>query len=272
MIFKSKEEWLAHEIRERILEHNLNAIAIWVGPTGSGKSYSMLRLSELVDPDFTLKHLVFSAEDFLDLVNDESLGRGRVLAWDEAGLGMPAREWSSILNRSVGYVLQSFRFRNIALFLTVPDSSFIDAQARTLFHYYFECVDIDRFNKMVVVKPFLTEHSGRFGKDYNKYPQVKLQTGSAKITEIRFSLASKNLRESYEDKRKRHMDAYYRNLRDSLALGGPEGDLPDWTWRALLDLRSRLTSDTELAGVIQRSREHTNRLLNKGRAALRRAA
>ncbi len=267
--FASKEEWLAAQIRERVLEHNLNAIAIWVGPTGSGKSYSSLRLAELVEPDFTLSHLVFSAEDFLDLINDKSLGPGQVLVWDEAGLGMPAREWASVLNRSVGYVLQSFRFRRIALFLTVPDQAFIDAQARTLFHYYFECVAIDRFNKWVIVKPFLTEHSARFGKDYNKYPRIRTATGTVKIETIPFNLPSSDLRESYERKRKDYMDRYYRDLRDSLTLGGSEGSVPEWAWRALVDLRSRLASDTELAGVIQTSREWANKLLNKARVTLK---
>jgi len=216
-----------------------------------------------------MSHLVFSAEAFLDLINDPDLGAGNVLLWDEAGLGMPAREWQSVFNRSIGYVLQSFRFRRIALFLTVPDSAFIDAQARALFHYYFECSTIDRRNNYVNVKPFIFEHSARFGKDYNKYPQVQTPEGKVKIGSIQFALPSSNLRESYERKRKDYMESYYKDLRDSLVLGGQSGDVPAWAWRALLDLRSRLASDTELAGVIQTSREWANKLLSKGRIVLK---
>jgi len=278
----NKEKWVADEIRRRITEFNLNAIAIWVGPTGTGKSYSALRLAELVDDRFTLKHLVFSADNFLDLINvnrneddsgSEGIEPGQVLVWDEAGLGMPAREWQSIFNRSVGYVLQSFRFKRIALFMTVPDQAFIDAQARALFHYYFECVAIDRMNKWVIAKPFITEHSPRFGKDYMKYPRIRLSTGTVKMGTVQFALPSSNLRESYEEKRRKYMDAYYRDLRDSLVMGAAQGgDVPIWAWRAIVDLRSRLASDTELAGVLQVSREWTNKLLARARVALKRPA
>src|SRR6266487_1648495 len=155
----------------------------------------------------------------------------------------------------------------------VPDQAFIDAQARALFHYYFECVAIDRMNKWVIAKPFITEHSPRFGKDYMKYPRIRLSTGTVKMGTVQFALPSSNLRESYEEKRRKYMDAYYRDLRDSLVMGAAQGgDVPIWAWRAIVDLRSRLASDTELAGVLQVSREWTNKLLARARVALKRPA
>lgn len=265
---RSKERWIAAQIRQRVLEHNLNAIAIWVGPTGSGKSYSALRLAELVDPDFGLAHLAFSAENFLDLVNEESLQAGQVIVWDEVGLGMPAREWQSIFNKSVGYILQSFRFKRIALFMTVPDQGFIDTQARRLFHYLFECVSIDRIFKRVVAKPFFVQHSPRFEKDYPKYPRVKLPTGSVKMGSVSFAMPSKDLRDSYERKRRSYMDDYYRDLRDSLTLGGHGGDVPAWAWRAILELAVG-RNQAELAGILQVSREWANKLLGKARVAVK---
>jgi len=265
---QTKERWIAKEIRRRVLEYNLNAIAVWVGPTGSGKSYSALRLAELVDPEFVLAHLAFSAENFLDLVNEPDLKPGSVIVWDEAGLGMPAREWQSVFNRSVGYVLQSFRFKRIALFMTVPDQAFIDAQARALFHYYFECVSIDRAFSRVIAKPFITEHSPRFGKDYMKYPRIRLPTGTVKMGSVAFELPSKELRDHYERKRKDYMGAYYQDLRDSLVMGGQSGDVPMWAWRALLELEPG-RNQAELAGILQISRQWVNKLLSRARTAMK---
>src|SRR6266705_171041 len=76
-----KEQWIAAEIRQRVLEHNLNAIIIFIGPTGFGKSYSGLRLAELIDPKFGLSHIAFSAENFLDLVNGGDIEPGQVIVW-----------------------------------------------------------------------------------------------------------------------------------------------------------------------------------------------
>ncbi len=263
-----KEQWIAAEIRQRVLEHNLNAIVIFIGPTGFGKSYSALRLGELVDPKFKLSHLAFSAENFLDLVNGGDIEPGQVIVWDEVGLGMPAREWQSIFNKAVGYILQSFRFKRICLIMTVPDQGFIDAQARRLFHYLFECVSIDRTLNRVVTKPFMVQHSPRFEKDYPKYPRIKRKTGTVKMASVSFAMPSKDLRESYEDKRKLYMDAYYQDLRDSFVIGAQGSDVPAWAWRALVEL-SVGRNQAELAGILQISRVWANKLLAKAKAALK---
>lgn len=263
-----KEAWLAQEIRERVLKNNLNAICIWVGPTGGGKSYSALRLAELVDPSFTLAHLVFRPIDFLDLINQADLPRGSVLVWDEMGLGMPARDWNSLFNKAIGYVLQSFRFRNLALFMTVPDQSFIDSQARRLFHYYFECIEVNREQGFVTAKPFQVQHSARFDKDYMKYPVITLETGPVQVGSVAFRLPSSGIRSSYERKRKDYMDAYYRELRESLEITGASSSVPMWAWRSLLALAEDRTQ-AEIAGLIQTSREWVNKLLRKANAAIK---
>lgn len=273
-----KEAWLAQEISDRINKNNLNAICIWVGPTGTGKSYSALRLAEKVDPNFSISHVVFRPKDFLDIINDPELIKGNVVLWDEMGLGMPARDWTSVFNKSIGYVLQSFRFRNLALFMTVPDQAFIDSQARRLFHYYIECVGVSRQQQVVIAKPFVVDHSARFDKDYTKYPIVQRPTGPVKIGTIPFSLPSSRLREAYERKRKGFMDAYYRELRESLEISGEGGKVPEWAWRAIIELANeRVIEDpgaeprtqTELAGILQVSRAWTNVLLKRAGAVLK---
>lgn len=273
-----KETWLAGQISDRINKNNLNAICIWVGPTGTGKSYSALRLAELVDPTFTISRVVFRPIDFLDLINDPTLAKGNVVLWDEMGLGMPARDWTSVFNKSIGYVLQSFRFRNLALFMTVPDQAFIDSQARRLFHYYFECMGVSRQQEVVIAKPFEVDHSARFDKDYTKYPIVRRPSGPAKVGTIPFGLPSTRLREAYERKRKDFMDAYYRELRESLEIAGEGAKVPEWAWRAVLELASEHViedrdaeprTQAELAGILQVGRQWMNVLLKRANAALR---
>lgn len=274
-----KEAWLAEQISDRINKNNLNAICIWVGPTGVGKSYAALRMAELVDPGFSMRKLVFRPLDFLDLVNDPSLTKGSVVLWDEMGLGMPARDWTSIFNKSIGFVLQSFRYRNLALFMTVPDQAFIDSQARRLFHYYIECLGVLKGQGISNAKPFVVDHSARFDKDYMKYPIVKRPDGPRQIASIQFKLPSSRLRSDYETKRKAYMDAYYLELRESLEMTGEGGNVPDWAWRAILELAAeeipgeegttRQRTQAEVAGIIQTSREWASKLLKRASIALK---
>ncbi|EQD60470.1 hypothetical protein B2A_03672, partial [mine drainage metagenome] len=43
-----------------------NLIALFIGDTGSGKSYSAIRLAERVDPNFSVARIVFTVKEFLD--------------------------------------------------------------------------------------------------------------------------------------------------------------------------------------------------------------
>jgi hypothetical protein len=239
---------------------------VLVGPTGIGKSYSALRLAELMDPAFTIARVVFSARDFLRLIN-EDLPKGTVILWDEMGIGMAAREWYSILNKSVSYVLQSFRFKNLIILMTVPDPAFIDSQARRLYHWWIECVEIVKSDEIVIAKPFMVDHSARFDRDYMKYPIVKRPEGPAKVGTIPFRLPSSELRRAYEAKRKGAMDALYADLSDSLELGGSSKSVPPWAWKALLYLTED-RSQLEVAGILGVSRVWTNQLVSAARAAL----
>lgn len=264
-----KESWIAAQVAERVRERNLNAICIFVGPTGAGKSYSALRMAELMDPSFTMKRVVFRALDFLDLINDPAVVKGHVVLWDEMGLGMPARDWQNVFNRSVGFVLQSFRFKNLILLMTVPDQSFIDSQARRLFHYFFECIAVHRKEEIVVAKPFIVDHNARFDKDYLKYPTVTRPEGPEKVGSIEFHQPSPQLRRAYEDHRKGFMDSYYRELRESLEAEGEGHSVPLWAWRALMEL-SADRNQLELAGLLRVSQQWVSKLLRRATAALTR--
>lgn len=264
-----KERWIADTIRERIREKNKNAICVFTGETGSGKSYSALRLGEIVDKEFSLDHLVFRPLDFLDLVNSSALETGSVIVWDEMGLGMPAREWNSLFNKSIGYVLQSFRFRNLCLLMTVPDQAFIDAQARALFHYLFEAEHINEDAETVSCNVLRVEHSARFHKDYAKHPIVRTPDGPAKMRTVEFGLPSSSLRKAYEERRAAFMSTYYRELRESLEMTGEGKAVPMWAWRALLALEELTENQTEMAGYLRVAREWVNKLLRKARSAVK---
>jgi len=192
-------------IRNRILRKNKNFLCLIVGKTGSGKSYSALELAKLIDPSFNIDRIVFDAEGFMRLLNSGELKRGNSIVWDECGVSIPSREFMSVLNRSINYILQSFRRENLAVIFTVPDPSFIDIQTRKLCHAEIETVSINYQKELVVCKYLVIDSSPRFNKVYYKYP-VFFENGKQKtIKQFLIPKPNEDIISAYEEKRKQFL-------------------------------------------------------------------
>jgi len=155
-------------IKQRLLYQIKNWLAIVCGETGSGKSYSALSLAKLISWNV---HIVFTPVEFLRLLNSGKLKKGDVILFDEAGVGMASRDWYSVQNKLLGSVLQTFRNMNVAVIFTTPNLSFIDVQARKLFHNYFETVYLDFEEEEAYLKVYDIQVNSRFDKIYFKYPR-----------------------------------------------------------------------------------------------------
>jgi len=123
-----------------------------------------------------------------------------MIVFDEAGVGMPAREWFSISNKMIGYILQTFRHQNLGVIFTTPDFSFIDVQARKLFHSYFETSMIDRQKNCAVLKWMNISVSPRYGKIYFIYPVIQQDYHRMKLKRINIPHPSQELTTAYEMK------------------------------------------------------------------------
>lgn len=116
----------------------------WMITCNSGKSFSAMRIALEIDPNFTEENVVFSAQEFMELLHSGKLKAGSMIIWDEAGVGIATRDWYSILNKSINYVLQTWGHQSIGLLLTVPDFSFVDSQTRKLCNMYFKTIKLNR--------------------------------------------------------------------------------------------------------------------------------
>ena len=131
-----------------------NFLCVVVGETGAGKSISTIALSDMLDitpkgdEKFTRNlivkdngqgvatpecRVVFTAKDFLRLVRN-NLPRGSVIIWDEAGVEQDNTEWYEKKSKLIKKVFQTFRFKNLAVFFTVPDLESIMVGTRRLIH------------------------------------------------------------------------------------------------------------------------------------------
>ena len=203
-----KQYNIAEDARDRMLKENKNFLCIICGGTGSGKTYTGLKLAHQIDPEFSINRVVFTAKELMEVLNNGGLRKGSVILFDEAGVGMPARDWYSIQNKLLGYVLQTFRHRNLGVIFTTPSFDFIDTQARKLFHAYLEPKSIDKVRQQCRVKLHLLQYNPSSGKIYHK--RKKIYDGKKRITinTLRFNLPPKDLIDAYEAKK----DAFTKKL------------------------------------------------------------
>jgi hypothetical protein len=163
-----------NRIRARTRFQNKNWLAIICGETGSGKSYSALSFAKLIGGKV---FIVFTPLEFLQLLNNQKLSKGDVIIFDEAGVGMSSREWYSVQNKLLGTILQTFRNMNVSVIFTTPNLSFIDVQARKLFHCYMETSYINYEEEEAYLKVYDIQVNSRLDKLYYKKPKFSDDQG-----------------------------------------------------------------------------------------------
>lgn len=202
-ISQGTERWVKF-IKQRI-KNNKNFMGVFIGQTGSGKSYGNLSLSDLIhDLNLPTENICFKASQFMKRLDEGlengTLKKGDVLVWDETGIDLNAKDWQSRTSKIISKVMQTFRTENIIVLFTVPYLDFISKDARKLIHAYFQTVKINRKKQVVIVKPFLIQTNQVTGKMYRKCLKVKLPTGgTVKVKTISLPKPRKELLDYYED-------------------------------------------------------------------------
>ncbi len=202
-----KKKLFVRYINSRI-KNNKNFLAMFVGATGSGKSYSALKLGEdcneeILNKPFNINRVAFNSKRFLEILDKEKLTAGETIIWDEVGIGLSAREWQTICNRNINAVMQTFRQMRLIVLMTCPDVSFLDSQTRKLLHCLFVTQGIDYKEKEVKTKPLLIQNNPiKSEEPYKKYLRVVTKKyGVVPYVKHNFGLPRKELRDIYEEKR-----------------------------------------------------------------------
>lgn len=238
------------------MDKNQNYVMLFVGQTGTGKSYAAMDLGERIDPDFGIDRVVFTADEFISILNnDDSLVKGSVIMWDEAGVGMPAREWYSLSNRIISYVVQTFRVKGYVLIMTTPSLKYIDSQIRALFHGIAETIDPSiSGGRFGWAKYLHLIHDPREGKTRMVYPTLmdrhnvpmKLRGRTSKHGNMLFQLPSQELITSYETKKKEFTDGLIASASEML-MGKGEADS---SGVSIGKLKEKILSDPSKWGVM----------------------
>lgn len=150
---------VAHRIKDRCTNRNMNSLCVVCGQTGSGKSYISLGLANIVDPTFAdnvEKRVCFTVRQFRTLLADKEheLPKSAAVIFDEIGVDWNARRFQSAKNIQMGDILQTCRYKNLAVFMTVPALRMVDLTARRLMHFYLESKYVEQSTQRNVYKGY----------------------------------------------------------------------------------------------------------------------
>ena len=195
-------KWVVNRIRK-----NQNAIIIFNGPTGSGKSYACLRcaidLAEDMNTNFSIeKNLAFK---FTDLLVKMGLSGnelpGTLFVMEEVGSfgsGAAAREWQSQANKFFFSFMQTSRHKNQILLLNCPSFHYLEKGTRELVHFQFEASGISHKEKLSFFKPFFLQVNTRTGKIFFKYLRYTHNNVRKVLNRMAFKLPPAIIRNVYE--------------------------------------------------------------------------
>jgi len=190
------------KLSKRVIEKNKNATILTVGDyVGAGKSYLAMKLAEQFHiandlPTFTIDNVGFFPEEFLSFVR--SADRYSSFVFDDAGLSVSSRQWYSEVNQILTSVVESYRFLNLVVFITVPIRSLIDKNIRELSNFLITVSNPGQ------AKCYQLRHAhfakGGLGQTYQHH--------LVNFSDV--SLPSKDLCEAYEDRKAEIMLRDYR--------------------------------------------------------------
>lgn len=140
-------------IRYRINKEDKSSMILIVGEMGSGKSLAAVSLACKVDPSFkTNPRIVYTISDFLETLNNSK--KGQAIIWDEAGVGVPAREWMTAQNKIMSIVTQILRFKNVCVIFTTPNIRYLDINVREAMNLLIKPKAIDKEHNINACKVF----------------------------------------------------------------------------------------------------------------------
>lgn len=149
------------------LRNGRNANMLIVGAPRSGKSWTALRLAEIVDEHFTIDQVVWDIPQFMSLINSDKVHDGSVVIFDEAGVSINARDWYEKMNKKAMMILQTYGYKHLCVIFTTPSISYVDSQSRRLFNYTIETT-----NRYGMVKLRVSQYNPVKDKTYNKQPTI----------------------------------------------------------------------------------------------------
>lgn len=216
------------DLARKRLAQDKNNLVVFSGETGSGKSMASLDFARKLDPTFCLDDIVFTVPDFLARVKDlkaQGDAAGKVVVFEEVGIGADSRESMSKKNIAFGQILKLFRYLQISVVFNVQNLQMFDVNGRRLIHYHAVMAGIDRRRKRAATHFFIVDSHHSFeGEPRYFFPVLEIKNLHLvyQIDPVWFNLPPVSLTNPYKRKKDEFLDdlvskmekQYSRNAKD----------------------------------------------------------
>ncbi len=169
-------DWL--ELLRRRVRKDKNNLCVFIGETGSGKSWAALDAARKMDPRFSIDHVHFTIPAFLEDIQaiiearENGTPHCRTLILDEAAVGFNARKAMYKDNIDFADLLAIFRYLNLTVFFTFPTMESFDVAGRRLVHFIITMAGIDDVHGTSYAHLLLVDPRRSFGQEPKKYMAV----------------------------------------------------------------------------------------------------
>ena len=124
-----------------LIEQNRNWQCLICGPPGTGKTYSGIRIAEMLDRKFDSDKIVFDTLSLIQMLR--SVGPGEFIVYDEAE-AFNARQSMKTENVELSKIISMIRFTRINIIYCLPHMKMIDINARRVILNYLHTIPFNR--------------------------------------------------------------------------------------------------------------------------------
>jgi len=208
---KNHTLWILRRVWDRINTQNEHFMACVVGREGSGKSYTAIKIANMVDPSFNASRVIFDVTELLRILRDGDHEPGQFFVLDESGVQFGNRTWQDRGQILANQALQLIRSHNLGLIFTLPRLSELDSQAEGRLQALLECVDKVPDEYVSVKWKWLDpDRTDRSGEIYRKYPKRRQNGYVRKIKRNTFAPPEcDELIEQYESEKETFQEQMY---------------------------------------------------------------
>jgi len=210
--------WVLRKVWDRVNQSNEHFMSCIVGREGSGKSYTAIKIANMLDPSFSADRIIFDVSELLKVLESGDHEPGQFYVLDEAGVQLGNRTWQDRAQILANQALQLIRSHNLGLIFTLPRLSELDSQAEGRLQALLEVVDkVPDEHVSVKWKWMDPDRTDDGGQIYKKYPKRREQGYVKKIRRNRFAPPSDTgLIETYEQEKSVFQKQMYERTIDAL--------------------------------------------------------
>ncbi len=207
--------WVTY-LKYRVFSMNNCNNTFFTGMPGSGKSWAMLSIACLIDPDFQLEgNWYFKAGKLMKAIKEDNHKPGKMWCYDESGIDLSSKNWQSEINKGFNAFFSTARHRRYIFFGSVPFLSFVSKGVRTLMTSHFEAIGWTNRNQTKLI-PRVTEYNGEMDKFYKKRLIVKSEGGSTFCNKVLIPKPPKRIVLEYEKLKKEFTSDLFETISENI--------------------------------------------------------